>query len=54
VLAIDRADGAYVVVGTSVDQVVAVAELLPDPPRSVWERVIDASNETVEFFGFSS
>ncbi|NOX28943.1 MAG: DUF3379 domain-containing protein [Actinobacteria bacterium] len=53
VLVIDRADKSYAIVGTTKEQVVAVAESLPDPSRSLRERITDASRETVEFFGLS-
>ncbi len=53
VLVVDRADKSYAIVGTTKAEVVAVAESLPDPSRSLRERITDTSRATVEFFGLS-
>jgi len=53
VLVVDRADKSYAIVGSTKEEVVAVAESLPDPSRSLRERITDTSRATVEFFGLS-
>lgn len=51
VLVLDRNETGYAVIGLDERRVRDVAAELPEPTRTLWERIIGASSSTIEFVG---